>query len=162
MKHQEATTRMYKIMKRYLKPDQNGCCNFITVSDHEKLKTLIQQTVTHYQRTGEDQKGALAIMLYHIMSDERNGVTKFIHHRRAATKEDVENKLLDHFGRHFSQAHTTPCPQPSLDKLNGFTAEGPFAAQLKKGTADVNSVPVDGFTKDVLKKCNGTNNAHQK
>eukprot|EP00957_Ditylum_brightwellii_P010506 796274-Ditylum_brightwellii.AAC.1 len=29
MKHQQATTRMYKIMRRYLKPDQNGCCNFI-------------------------------------------------------------------------------------------------------------------------------------
>ena len=91
-------------------------------------------------------------MLYHIMSDERNGVTKFIPHRRAATKEDMENKLLEHFGRHFSQAHTTPCPQPPLDKLIGFTGEGPLVAQLKKGTADVNSVPVDGFTKDVLKE----------
>eukprot|EP00957_Ditylum_brightwellii_P047177 3582431-Ditylum_brightwellii.AAC.1 len=82
------------------------------------------------------------------MSDEQNGVTKFIPHRRAATKEDIENKLLDHFGRHFRLAHTTPCPQPPLDKLIGFTSEGPLAAQLKKGTVDVNSVPVDGFTKD--------------
>eukprot|EP00957_Ditylum_brightwellii_P158581 12070640-Ditylum_brightwellii.AAC.1 len=112
----------------------------------------MQQTVTHYHRTGEDQKGALAIMLYHIMSDEWNGVTKFIPHRRAATQEDMENKLLDHFGRHFSQAHPTSCPQPPLDKLIGFTGESPLAAQLKKGTADVNLVLVDHFTKDVLKE----------
>eukprot|EP00957_Ditylum_brightwellii_P063709 4835164-Ditylum_brightwellii.AAC.1 len=84
------------------------------------------------------------------MSDEQNGVTKFIPHRRAATKEDMEKKFLDHFGMHFSQAHPTPCPQPPLDKLIGYTGEGPLASQLKKGTADVNPVLVDKFTKDVL------------
>eukprot|EP00957_Ditylum_brightwellii_P161017 12258606-Ditylum_brightwellii.AAC.1 len=84
------------------------------------------------------------------MSDERNGVTKFIPHKRVATEEDMENKLLDHSGMHFSQAHPTPCPQPPLDKLIGFTSEGPLATQLKKGTADVNHVPVYEFTKDTL------------
>eukprot|EP00957_Ditylum_brightwellii_P022422 1691876-Ditylum_brightwellii.AAC.1 len=59
MKNQEATTRMYNILRRYLKPDQTKCCNFIEVPDLEKFKTLTQKTVTHYQRTGEYQKGAL-------------------------------------------------------------------------------------------------------
>ena len=150
MKQREATTRTYKIMRRYLKPDKDGCCNFIEVPDIEKFRTLTQQTITHYQRTGEEQKCAIVIMLFYIMMDERNEVTKFLPHRRAATQEDMENNLIDHFGLHFNQAHPTPCAQPPLDEQIGFTGEGPLAQALKNGTANLQQLQVDEYTTDVL------------
>eukprot|EP00957_Ditylum_brightwellii_P186132 14170869-Ditylum_brightwellii.AAC.1 len=62
----------------------------------------------------------------------------------------MNKELLQHHEKHFCQAEHTPfATQPQKDII-GFTAEGPLACQLKRRIAEIKSVPVDDYTKDIL------------
>ena len=141
---------MYTIMKRYLKPEENGCLSFIMVPDQEKFKTKCQEAVTKCERTGKMQMRDMIILLYHYIQDEKNGLTKLLPHKRVVVKEEMEKYLLEHHQRHFSQATPTPFAQAPLKDLIGYSGEGPLAQEPKEGIANVDKVEVDQHTKDVL------------
>eukprot|EP00957_Ditylum_brightwellii_P120071 9162534-Ditylum_brightwellii.AAC.1 len=60
--------------------------------------------------------------------------------------------LLEHHKRHFSQTYNTPFTVSPLNTLIGYTAEGPLALELKKGTCNIQELPVDPYTKYILKE----------
>eukprot|EP00957_Ditylum_brightwellii_P135480 10329925-Ditylum_brightwellii.AAC.1 len=60
-------------------------------------------------------------ILYHYIQDEKNGLTKLLPHKRVTVKEEMEEYLLEHHQRHFSQATPTPFAQAPLKDLIGYT-----------------------------------------
>eukprot|EP00957_Ditylum_brightwellii_P030675 2324646-Ditylum_brightwellii.AAC.1 len=62
----------------------------------------------------------------------------------------MEDYLLEHHQRHFSQATPTLFTQAPLKDLIGYSGEGSLAQKLKEGIANVDEVEVDQHTKGVL------------
>eukprot|EP00957_Ditylum_brightwellii_P139102 10602567-Ditylum_brightwellii.AAC.1 len=62
----------------------------------------------------------------------------------------MEKNLKEYFKHHFSQAKPTPFCQQPLKILIRFTGENLLAQQLKKGTAELENIPVDKYTKGIF------------
>eukprot|EP00957_Ditylum_brightwellii_P186975 14239323-Ditylum_brightwellii.AAC.1 len=130
IKHHEEKIHMYKIMKRYLKPDSDGGTTFIMVPDQEKPRNNAQQAMTHYEQEDNQQLCTVVKMVYLFLTDERNGMTKLIPHQRVA--------------------RGTPFTVSPLKELIGYTAKGPLARKLKQGKANIEQLNVSTHTKDIL------------
>eukprot|EP00957_Ditylum_brightwellii_P133849 10206009-Ditylum_brightwellii.AAC.1 len=94
IKNREASNPMHTILQQYVKPEQNRGITFIKVPDKEKFITNIQYAVTTYKRTKDIEKRNNVIFLYWFMSDEKNGLTKFLPHKRVVNKDEMNDEPL--------------------------------------------------------------------
>jgi len=63
---------------------------------------------------------------------------------------EIENLVLHQHRKHFSQAQGSPFTVEPLSTLVNDTADSPFAKQVLEGTADIDSLQIDKYTKDLL------------
>ena len=56
IKKQEASIRMYMVMKRYLMPEKESSTTFIQVPDKETFKTNAQKAIEKYSEENNKEK----------------------------------------------------------------------------------------------------------
>eukprot|EP00957_Ditylum_brightwellii_P034002 2575453-Ditylum_brightwellii.AAC.1 len=77
-----------------------------------------------------------------------NGLEKIPPHKRVVLKEEMEQHLQTHHNCHFQQAEKTPFAKEPLKSLIEYCADTMFAKELREGTADIENIKTDEYTKD--------------
>ena len=62
----------------------------------------------------------------------------------------MDQYLLEYHKKHFQQAEETLFTKEPLKFLMEYRGDTEFADRLREGTADIESLPVDQYTKDFL------------
>jgi len=62
----------------------------------------------------------------------------------------IEEKVLQHHRQHFAQAKGAVFMQEPLRTLINNTCTTPFSQQILAGTAKIDTLPIDKYTKDLL------------
>eukprot|EP00957_Ditylum_brightwellii_P114835 8756230-Ditylum_brightwellii.AAC.1 len=66
----------------------------------------------------------------------------------------MENPLQNHHNCHFCQAEKMPFAKEPLKSLIGYSIDTQFAKELREGTADIDNINTDEYTKDFLRGIN--------
>eukprot|EP00957_Ditylum_brightwellii_P147251 11212749-Ditylum_brightwellii.AAC.1 len=82
MEHHKISIQMYAILKRYLKPEDEGGTSHIMVPDCKVFQTKVQHTITAYNNKENHRCATLAAFLYYYIMDKSNGLKKCLPHKR--------------------------------------------------------------------------------
>eukprot|EP00978_Attheya_sp_CCMP212_P033779 scaffold138152_cov30-Attheya_sp.AAC.1 len=125
------------------------------LSENSTKEKIIQSM----QRT-EAQRRMYKILNQYLKPNEREGITQIDvpvnaegepeELKRITIKEEMNEALLPHFRKHFSQAQPTPFNQEPLKTLFDYTAESDFCNKFRNGTADIDGLDVDDDVKIFL------------
>ena len=120
------------------------------VLDVEKIRTGAMKAISHYESENDIKKIIMVKILFYTMMEYTNGLEKILPHKRVVLKEEMERHLQNHHNRHFRQAEKTPFAKEPLKTLIGYSADTQFAKELREGTADIENINTDEYTKDFL------------
>jgi hypothetical protein len=119
-----------------------------------------KEKILRSMRKTEAQRRMYKILHQYLKPDDRAGISQIdvpvsipgqdVTHKRVTVKEELDEALLPHFQKHFSQAEPTPFNQEPLKSLFGYTGETDFCNKFRQGTADIDGLDVDNDVKTFL------------
>eukprot|EP00957_Ditylum_brightwellii_P196844 14997707-Ditylum_brightwellii.AAC.1 len=112
------------------------------------------KAISNYESEQDKMKIIMVKMLFYTMMEYTNGLEKILPHKRVVLKEEIKKHLQTHHNHHFCQTEKTPFAKEPLKSLIGYSADTQFAKEQCEGTADIENIKTDKYTKDFLRGIN--------